>query len=85
MIKDKIFSSLRESLGDYLFGFDKEKVKLNLLRGNVELQNLIIKPDKLNELFDEADAPIALKAGLISKLSVKVRLLSKSKTFVSIA
>ncbi len=45
---------------------------MKLLTGNVDLNNVNIRPDKVNELFDKKKLPIALKAGLISKLSIKV-------------
>lgn len=36
------------------------------------MNNLNIKPDKVNETFRKNNLPIALKAGLISKLNAKV-------------
>jgi len=45
---------------------------MSLLSGNVNLNNVNIRPDKVNEIFKKSDLPIALKAGLISKLSIKV-------------
>lgn len=45
---------------------------MKLLTGNVDLNNVNIRPDKINELFNKANLPIALKAGMVSKLSIKV-------------
>jgi hypothetical protein len=45
---------------------------MSLLSGNINLNNVNIKPDKVNELFKKKNLPIALKAGLISKINVKV-------------
>ncbi len=36
------------------------------------MKDVNINPDKVNELFAKKDMPIALKAGLISKLNIKV-------------
>ncbi len=36
------------------------------------MNNVNIRPDKVNEIFKKKNLPIALKAGLISKLNVKV-------------
>jgi hypothetical protein len=45
---------------------------MSFIKGNVNLNNVNIRPDKINELFAKKNLPIALKAGIISKLSMKV-------------
>ena len=55
-----------------MFGFDQDHIQMSLLTGHIDLNNVNIKPDKVNEIFAQANMPIALKAGLISKLSVDV-------------
>lgn len=72
MIKGKIFEKCRKYFEDYLFGFDQDHMQMSLLTGHIDLNNVNIKPDKVNEIFAQANMPIALKAGLISKLSVDV-------------
>lgn len=72
MIKGKIFEKCRKYFEDYLFGFDQDHMQMSLLTGHIDLNNVNIKPDKINEIFAQANMPIALKAGLISKLSVDV-------------
>ena len=47
---------------------------MSLLKGSIDMHNLNIKPDKINEIFVKSNLPIALKAGLISKLNIKVLL-----------
>jgi hypothetical protein len=47
---------------------------MSLLKGNIDLKDVNINPEKVNELFAKQDLPIALKAGLISKLNIKVKL-----------
>jgi hypothetical protein len=78
MLKNKIFEKCKQYFEDYLFGFDQDHMTMSLLTGNVVLNNVNIKPDKINEIFASAGAPIAIKAGLISKLSIQVSLLSLS-------
>lgn len=49
---------------------------MSLLSGNVSLKDLNIKPEKVNEIFEKANSPFALKAGLISKLDINFSLLN---------
>ena len=72
MIKGKIYEKCRQYFEDYLFGFDQDHMQMSLLTGHINLNNVNIKPDKINEIFGQANLPITLKAGLISKLSVDV-------------
>lgn len=72
MLKDRIFKKCEKYFEDYLFGFDKDHMEMSLLSGNINLTNVNIRPDKINELFAQQNIPIALKAGLISKLSISV-------------
>ena len=74
MIKGKIFEKCRKYFEDYLFGFDQNHMEMSLLTGHINLKNVNIKPDKINEIFAQANMPIALKAGIISKLSIDVSL-----------
>jgi hypothetical protein len=74
MIKGKIFEKCRKYFEDYLFGFDQDHMQMSLLTGHIDLNNVNIKPDKVNEIFAQANMPIALKAGLISKLSIDLNI-----------
>lgn len=72
MLKDKIFEKYKHYFEDYLFGFDQNHMQMSLLSGKIDLNNVNIKPDKINQMFEKQNMPIALKAGLISKLSISV-------------
>ena len=72
MIKNKIFEKYKKYFEDYLFGFDQEHMEMSLLTGKINITNVNIKPDKINQIFAEQNMPIALKASLISKLSISV-------------
>lgn len=74
MLKNKIFEKCKKYFEDYLFGFDEDHMQMSLLSGHIDLNNVNVKPDKINEAFAKQNIPIALKAGLISKLSIDVRL-----------
>jgi hypothetical protein len=71
-IKGKIFDKAKKYFEEYLFGFDQNQLQMKLLTGSIDLINVNIRPDKINEIFDKGHVPFALKAGIISKLSVKV-------------
>jgi hypothetical protein len=72
MIKGKIFEKCKKLFGDYLFGFDENQLQMSFLKGNIDLKDVNINPSKVNEMFAKKNMPIALKAGMISKLNVKV-------------
>jgi hypothetical protein len=57
----------------FLFGFDQDKLDMSILTGNLEIQNVNVKPDAINEILDKKGIPISLKAGLLSKVKIKVR------------
>jgi hypothetical protein len=71
-IKGKIFEKCKKYFEEYLFGFDQNQLQMKILTGNIDLVNVNIRPDKINEIFEKKRIPFALKAGIISKLSIKV-------------
>ena len=75
MLEGRIFEKYNKYFEDYLFGFDQNHMKMSLLKGSINLNNVNIKPNKINEMFAQQNMPIALKAGLISKLSINVRVI----------
>ena len=74
LFKGLIVDKLKSTLKDYLFVFDKTNIDTSFLLGDTQLTNLLVKPDKINEMFNEMRLPITLKAGMISKLGLKVGL-----------
>ena len=46
---------------------------MSILRGSINLNNVNVKPDKINSLFAKQNIPFALKAGMISKIDIKVK------------
>ena len=53
MLKAKIYDKLKHYFEEYLFGFDKNQLQMSILSGNINLTNVNIKPDKINEIFEE--------------------------------
>lgn len=60
---------LNKYLGQYVSGLDAESLKISVWKGDVELRNLLLKPEALAGL----NLPITVKAGLLGKLTLKVR------------
>jgi hypothetical protein len=76
VIKSKIYEFLKENLGEYLYGFEKNQLDVGLLSGRIELVNVNFRPDKVNELLGSQGLPIHIKAGLIGKLKLKCNYIS---------
>lgn len=57
-------------LGTYVSGIDENSLRVSVWSGNVELRNLILKPEALNAL----NLPITVKSGLLGRLTLKVGL-----------
>jgi hypothetical protein len=72
MFKNKLYAKFETLFQDYLFNFEEKNLHTSILSGNVNMKDVNIRPDKINEIFKKKNLPIALKAGLISKLNVKV-------------
>lgn len=76
MLKSKLFEGLREYLDQYLFGFDPSQMDLSLLKGNVTLSDVNVRPDRVNKLLSGSlMIPFTLKAGTISRLDLNLSLL----------
>jgi hypothetical protein len=48
MLKRKLYEKLKDTLGDYLFGFDEKKLDFGFFGGLIKLNDLILKPEKVN-------------------------------------
>jgi len=60
---------LEEKLGDYLQDFDSKALHLSAFKGQIQLDNLKLKP----ECLDDADLPIVVKHGFLGKLRIKLK------------
>ena len=72
MFKRKIYDGLKTKLSEFLYGFSEDKIEIGILSGKIELKNLIVKPNKVNEIFKKGNVPLSMKAGLISHISIQV-------------
>jgi len=76
MTKNQIYLLIKEAINSFLYGFSKDQLDVGIMSGKVKLENLIIKPDYINNGLDEINFPFWLKAGLISKMNISGSLMN---------
>ena len=69
MLEGQVAFYLNKYLGSYVYGLDPQSLKISVFKGDVQLNNLHLKPEALNAL----NLPITVKAGLLGSLTLKVR------------
>ena len=70
MIKNQLYPYIESYINEYLYGFTKEQLDVGVMKGQIKLENLNLRPDGVNEKMDEKNLPFWLKAGLISKIDI---------------
>ncbi|XP_055010645.1 LOW QUALITY PROTEIN: intermembrane lipid transfer protein VPS13C [Boleophthalmus pectinirostris] len=68
MFEALVSDLLNRFIGDYVENLDKSQLKIGIWGGNVVLENLKVKENALSEF----DVPFRVKAGQISKLTLKI-------------
>lgn len=68
MFEAQVAFYLNKYLGRYVAGIDTESLKISVWKGDVELRNLVLKPEALAGI----NLPITVKSGLLGKLTLKV-------------
>lgn len=68
MLEGQVAFYLNKYLGSYVYGLDTQSLKISVFKGDVQLNNLHLKPEALNAL----NLPITVKAGLLGSLTLKV-------------
>ncbi|XP_047340944.1 uncharacterized protein LOC124944671 [Impatiens glandulifera] len=68
MLEDQVAYLLQRYLGNYVKGLNKEALKISVWQGDVELNNMQLKPEALNAL----KLPVKVKAGFLGSLKLKV-------------
>lgn len=69
---------------EYFVNYSKDKMKLQLLQGLVQFENLIVNSGKVNELLDKLNIPFKIKFGMLKKIKVDVSILGASLEEVDI-
>ena len=70
MIKNQLYPYIEEYINAFLYGFTKEQLDVGLMKGEIKLENLNLRPDGVNDELDQSNFPFWLKAGLISQINL---------------
>ena len=72
MIRNKIDELLKK----YFVNYDPRNLKLGLFKGKIQIENLYFNTKQFNAQMEEANIPIKVKFGIISKLTLDVSFLN---------
>ena len=76
ILKNKLYPYIEKYINEYLHGFVKERIDIELTKGEVTLEKLSLRPDTINKIMDEQNVPFWIKVGLITKIYVGASVLS---------
>ena len=76
MIKNQLYPYIEKYINSFLYGFTKEQLDVGILKGEIKLENLNLKPNGVNEVLNKDNLPFWLKAGLISKINLGCSLMN---------
>ena len=74
LIKNNFYPYVEKYINEYLHGFSKEKINLDL--GEITLEKMSLRPDTINKILDEKNIPFWIKVGLITKIHIGASVLS---------
>ena len=80
MLEGQVAFYLNKYLGSYVYGLDPQSLKISVFKGDVQLNNLHLKPEALNAL----NLPITVKAGLLGSLTLKVTASRRAAEFATL-
>lgn len=69
-IKNSLYPYIEKYINEYLHGFSKEKIDIELTKGEITLEKMSLRPDTINKIMDEKNIPFWIKVGLIKKISI---------------
>jgi hypothetical protein len=69
MLEGTAYNLIKDYSTEYLYGFDKDQLNLDLLKGNVSLKRVNLRPEKINEVLTEAGVPAWVKSGMLTNLN----------------
>ena len=76
ILKNQLYPYIEKYINEYLHGFQKNRINIQLSKGEVTLEKLSLRPDTLNKIMDEQNIPFWIKVGLIKKIYVGASVLS---------
>ena len=81
MIKNQLYPYIKKYINEYLYGFTKEQMNLAIRKGELELNKINLRPDKINSIMDDSNAPFWIKVGLINKIYIGCSLMNIIEKF----
>ena len=76
MIKNQLYPFIEKYFNEYLWGFTKEQINIGVMNGNILLEKINLRSDKINEKLDSLELPIWLKAGAIKLIKIACSLMN---------
>ena len=76
ILKNKLYPYIEKYINEYLHGFEKNRIDIQLTKGEVTLEKLSLRPDTINNILDQQNVPFWIKVGLITKIHVGASVLS---------
>ena len=76
ILKNKLYPYIEKYINEYLHGFEKDRIDIQLSKGEVTLEKMSLRPDTINKIMDEQNVPFWIKVGLITKIHVGASLLN---------
>jgi len=70
VIKNSLYPYIEKYINEYLHGFSKEKIDIELTKGEITLEKMSLRPDTINKIMDEKNIPFWIKVGLITKIYI---------------
>ena len=76
ILKNKLYPYIEKYINEYLHGFEKNRIDIQLSKGEITLEKLSLRPDTINDILDKQNVPFWIKVGLITKIHVGASVLS---------
>ena len=76
ILKNKLYPHIEKYINEYLHGFKKNRIDIQLAKGEITLEKMSLRPDTINKIMDEQNIPFWIKVGLITKIHVGASVLS---------
>ena len=70
MIKNQLYPYIEKYINELLYGFTKEQFDVGVMKGQIKLEKLNLRPDGANKILDEKNFSFWLKAGFITKIYI---------------
>ena len=76
LLKNNLYPYIEKYINEYLHGFEKDRIDIELTKGEVTLEKMSLRPDTINNIMDEQNIPFWIKVGLITRIYIGASLLS---------